>query len=54
MSEIKTEGTKNEFERCVVCGTQTNVPREMHIDFRDCYIEGAGQLCRDCYTKLYH
>jgi hypothetical protein len=25
-----------------------------HIDFRDYYVEGCGQLCRDCYNSVYH
>ena len=36
------------YEDCVSCGAQTKVPRDMHIDLRAFYIEGAGQLCDDC------
>lgn len=38
-----------EFETCVICGKETNVPVKQHVDFRDFYIEGAGQLCKSCY-----
>ncbi len=41
------------FEICVSCGKQTDIPREMHISERRFYIEGAGQLCRDCYYQMY-
>lgn len=40
-----------EFETCVMCNVDTNVPKSMHIDFRNNYVEGAGQLCFNCYTK---
>ena len=38
---------------CVACGVPTLYDRDTHIDHRYCYVEGAGQLCMDCYTKLY-
>lgn len=40
-----------EFETCVICNVDTNVPKSMHIDFRNNYVDGAGQLCFNCYTK---
>ena len=40
-----------EFETCVMCSIDTNVPKSMHVDFRNNYVDGAGQLCFDCYTK---
>ena len=39
------------YEDCILCGKKTTVSKTTHIDFRDGYIEGAGQLCRDCYMK---
>ena len=39
------------YEDCIMCGKKTTVSKTTHIDFRDGYIEGAGQLCRDCYMK---
>lgn len=44
----------DEYEFCVLCGKRTNVRRNTHIDFRDYYVEGCGQLCRDCYYSVYH
>ena len=35
----------------VVCGEETAVLKTTHIDFRYGYVDGAGQLCRDCYLK---
>jgi hypothetical protein len=35
---------------CIMCGKETAYEFETHIDFRVGYVEGAGQLCHDCYT----
>jgi len=40
-----------EMENCVVCGTETNEPKDKHIDLRHNYVEGAGQLCSKCSEK---
>jgi hypothetical protein len=37
------------FETCIQCGAETDTLKTTHIDFRVGYIEGAGQLCRQCY-----
>ena len=42
-----------EFEKCVNCGAETDVPIDQHIDLRKNYVEGAGQLCPGCYNKFY-
>lgn len=45
--------TENEeLEVCVICHKKTNVPVKMHIAQREHYVEGAGQLCTQCYLKL--
>ena len=40
------------FEQCVICGIETNVNINTHIDKRNNYIEGAGQLCFDCAEEI--
>lgn len=40
-----------EMEECIVCGVDTNEPKDKHIDFRYNYVEGAGQLCSKCAEK---
>jgi len=40
-------------EHCVVCGVDTKVPVTMHVDLRFFYVEGAGQLCKECYNRAY-
>ena len=37
------------FETCIQCGVETTILKTTHIDFRTGYVEGAGQLCRECY-----
>jgi hypothetical protein len=40
-------------DKCVSCGEKSIYDREEYIDFRVGYIEGAGQLCLDCYDNIY-
>lgn len=42
-----------ETENCVVCGVDTKVPRNLHIDLRYHYVEGSGQLCKECWDVVY-
>lgn len=39
-------------EGCVICGKDTGVAIETHIDLRHFYEEGVGQLCKECFTKV--
>lgn len=41
----------NIFENCIQCGVETTTLKSTHVDFRYGYVEGAGQLCRDCYMS---
>ena len=36
---------------CIMCGKETVYDFETHIDYRVGYIEGAGQLCGNCYNQ---
>ena len=40
-------------DKCVNCKRESLYSKETHIDFRIGYIEGAGQLCLDCYGVIY-
>lgn len=42
-----------EKDKCVSCGCETPYPINMNIDFRNYYVEGAGQLCEECFNKIY-
>ena len=44
---------EKQAERCVVCCKPTEYRKDVPIDKRECYIEGAGQLCRECFRKFY-
>lgn len=40
------------MERCIICGKQTEISASTHIELRECYIAGCGQLCLACYKNL--
>jgi hypothetical protein len=37
-------------DKCIYCGEESDYDYETHIHLRVGYIEGAGQLCRKCYS----
>jgi len=41
---------EKEKECCVVCDKETEYTKDTHIDQRKYYVEGAGQLCKECYA----
>jgi len=43
------ETSSNKMEVCVFCEKITDVPVNQSIDLREEYVEGAGQLCSECY-----
>jgi hypothetical protein len=38
-------------DKCILCGEDSSYDFETHVDMRDGYIEGAGQLCIKCWNK---
>ena len=40
-------------EVCVSCKEETPYDVSMDISLRQCYVEGAGQLCLKCWKELY-
>jgi hypothetical protein len=38
-------------DHCIICGVETSYDSETHIDIRLGYIEGAGQLCSNCWSR---
>ena len=40
-------------ETCVSCNEVTEVLTTQNVQTRDFYVEGAGQLCETCFTKIY-
>lgn len=49
-SDIVIEWAK---DKCVICGQETAYDFKTPITQRAFYVEGAGQLCRGCFQKLY-
>ncbi len=49
--KVEMKAKENEFDYCVLCGVETPYKRSTHIDMRMGYIEGAGQLCSNCYSR---
>jgi hypothetical protein len=43
----------NMKDTCIVCGVDTPYNLTENIHNRYFYVEGAGQLCKDCYDKTY-
>ncbi len=43
-----------EKDCCVICGKETEYTKDTPIDQRECYIEGAGQFCKECYALIYY
>jgi hypothetical protein len=41
-----------QFEKCIVCKVETNIPLTKDVSERYGYIEGAGQLCKNCYNSI--
>lgn len=36
-----------------MCNKETKYDKEVDIQFRMWYVEGAGQLCEQCWNKVY-
>ena len=51
-NSFKVKTTSNtEKDKCVKCGEITMYEKHVHIDNRTGYIEGAGQLCNNCFIQ---
>lgn len=48
---VQTKG--DETEKCVTCQGDTGEPKDLPVAFRKYYVEGAGQLCKNCYNSTY-
>ena len=42
-----------ENDKCVLCGRDAGVPADMPVSERTNYVRGCGQLCEDCFYRLY-
>lgn len=41
------------IETCTSCGEETPYMIDTPIELRNHYVEGGGQLCEQCYNKIY-
>ena len=44
--------SKNGKDLCISCECETEYSHDTSIEYRDFYVEGAGQLCKECYDKI--
>ena len=51
IAKLKEE--MNKTDRCTICYKDTFIPKNYSIDLRNHYVEGAGQLCSECWDKVY-
>ena len=40
-------------EKCVLCGKDTPYETTTPVQYRKCYMDGAGQLCEICFCETY-
>jgi hypothetical protein len=50
---LDLKNMNNMKDTCIVCGVDTPYNLTENIHNRYFYVEGAGQLCKDCYDKTY-
>jgi hypothetical protein len=53
IGEYMEGGYKKEYDKCVSCQKETRYEKHTHINSRQYYIEGSGQLCPNCYEEIY-
>ena len=51
--ESKESATESSHERCVICGKRIEYGKNDPISERHFYVEGAGQLCNQCFHDVY-
>ena len=39
-------------EKCITCKSETPYHLSTDIEYRSHYVEGAGQMCKDCWDDL--
>ena len=54
MKELKNIVSGNEKELCMRCAKETQYDTDIHIDAREHYILGYGQLCDQCHDVIYN
>lgn len=44
--------SENGKDLCISCKIETEYSHDTSLDYREYYIEGAGQLCKSCYDNI--
>ena len=44
--------SKNGKDNCISCEVETPYSHDTSIDYREHYVEGAGQLCETCHNLI--
>jgi len=44
----------NKHDKCVLCGEKTEYAEMDHVNARNFYVDGSGQLCQACFDEEYH
>ena len=44
---------RGKYDDCVSCHGNTHVVKHLPTHLRQHYIEGAGQVCEQCFNMLY-
>ena len=39
-------------DNCISCGVHTPYQHDVNIEYRSHYVEGAGQMCKECWDDL--
>ena len=40
-------------DKCIRCEEETKYDESTHVDLREHYIDGGGQLCKVCWDKVF-
>lgn len=51
--ERAKEKFQEEYEECVLCHKKMHIRVSQPVCIRKFYIEGGGQLCKNCYQNVY-
>lgn len=46
--------SENGKDLCISCETETKYSHDTSIEYREGYVEGAGQLCDACYSNIFN
>lgn len=53
VAAAKPNKADDPIEKCVLCGANTPYRLSTPISQREFYMEGSGQMCRQCHYEIY-